>query len=97
MSEYTWDDDRQAQKYLHSQGYRLTKTFFYYHPKRKEPTEKEASAMSYMQWEWDYGHYMIVPPKKCKSSHVGQMGECLYCDAENGEACKSQSITTLKE
>lgn len=28
-------------------------------------------------------------PRRCKTTIVGAAGECLACDAEQGEACKS--------
>lgn len=30
-----------------------------------------------------------LEPRRCETSLVGGMGECLHCDADQGEACKA--------
>lgn len=50
--------DLNAQTYLKSKGYRLTRQWFWVKPNTEHiPTEEEYSAINYLCWEWDFGGF----------------------------------------
>lgn len=63
-SNDSWDSDGQAIKFLEESGVHMTRSFHHVTKCGRDLTNKEASAVSYLVWEWDFGGYVGKPTKE---------------------------------
>jgi hypothetical protein len=63
------------------------------------PPEGRAAIERVMKWEDDSWRSLglEVRPRRCNTNYVGLYGECLACNADQGEACLSPQPRTPAE